>query len=402
MPRTALRGVLAAPVAAAALLSLAVVVIALLAARTLGERDEAVRAGVLASLAHRLEWSLREAGPDAVAATLAAFCREHADAVAGAEIGGPAGIVAQCGEPTGRRPHEAPLALGRDWRLLAGRQGFGAGSGPGTGHAGAGLRLRLFPAAALGKAGALAWVVVIGAALAAAALLALAVVAQRGIVERQRLATAEAEQRRLEAVALAGAGLAHRVRNPLAAVKGTAQLLALHVPSEQRARAERIVEASERIEALLARLLEFARPPEVHAEAVDVGALLREVAARTGEGVAVTVRGAARAWADREHVESIVEELIANARAFDTAGAIEVDAWRGGDAVTIEVRDRGAGLAVDPERAFDPYVTTRPEGTGLGLAIVAALAHANAGAIALENRPGGGCVARLVLPAVGE
>jgi signal transduction histidine kinase len=65
----------------------------------------------------------------------------------------------------------------------------------------------------------------------------------------------------------------------------------------------------------------------------------------------------------------------------------------------VEVRDRGRGLAIDAERAFDPYVTTRPEGTGLGLATVRALARANGGDITLAARKGGGCVARLALPA---
>jgi len=73
------------------------------------------------------------------------------------------------------------------------------------------------------------------------------------------------------------------------------------------------------------------------------------------------------------------------------AGSAGGTAW-------VEVRDRGPGLSVDPARAFDPYVTSRPGGTGLGLPTVRALARANGGEVTLEARSGGGCVARLTLP----
>jgi len=388
------RAVLAPPVLAAALLSLGLVVTALLAARALGERDEAVRAGIVSSLAHELERGLREVGPDELAATLEDFCRRHADALAGVEVSGAGGALARCGE-VGGTPNEVALALGRDWRGLAGRPGFGPGPGRGQG----GLRAVLYPRSGLGKAGPLAGVVVAGAALTAVALLGLAVVAQRGTIERQRREAAEAEQRRLAAVALAGAGLAHRVRNPLAAVKGTAQLLARQVREEQRSRVQRIVEASDRIEGLLSRLLEFARPPEAHAESIDLDEILPRLVEHDRDAVAVKVAAGARARADREHLTSMVEELIANARAAGQGSAIELEAWRDGSTTTIEVRDRGPGPGDDPGRLFEPYVTTRAEGTGLGLAIVAALAHANRGAVTLAARSGGGCVARLVLPA---
>jgi len=115
--------------------------------------------------------------------------------------------------------------------------------------------------------------------------------------------------------------------------------------------------------------------------------------------VRVTATEAVSAWADEEHVESVVEELLANARAFDPEGELDVEVRRAGRQAVVEVSDRGPGLAVEPERAFDPYVTTRPEGTGLGLAIVRALARASGGDVTLAPRRGGGTVARLSVPA---
>jgi signal transduction histidine kinase len=358
-----LRLLLAVPAIAAAVLGVALVWLAAVAAHTLRERDDAVRQGVLLRLGHELETDLREAGPDEAAATLGRFLAAHAEALAGVELVGPQGVIAGKGtlRPTAS---EQPAMLGPRWRPAGGMMGRGAG--PGRGTLGT---LRLQPAKALGASDRLASVMM-----------------------------AEAERRRLEVVALAGAGLAHRLRNPLAGIKGTTQLLLEGAAPPTEARARRILEASERIEVLLGRLLAFARPPEASPETLDLVALTERVAGRTPGVVRVSSRGAVPAWADGEHVESILEELLGNARAFDPEGELEVEVRREGRAAVAEVRDRGLGLAVHPERAFDPYVTTRPEGAGLGLAIVRALANANGGDATLAARAGGGCVARLELP----
>ncbi len=381
---------LAAPVVAAAVLGAALVSVARVAAHSLRERDLAVRQGVLLRLGHDLESALRDGGPDEAGATVDRFLAEHRDVLLGVEVVGPQGVAARAGTVAADADTQ-PALLGPRWRALAGMGGRG-GLGRGTMAS-----LRLQPVAALGASDRLAAVLTVGAIVGAAALVAFAVAAVAGLAQRQRLAASEAERRRLEVLALAGAGLAHRVRNPLAGIKGTTQLLIEGTPPATAARARRILDAVERIEAVLGRLLAFARPPEASPEAVDLREAARRAASRTPGTVTVT-GGAAVAWADRDHVESILEELLANARAADPGGTLEVAVRREGRRAVTEVMDRGAGLSVPAERAFEPYVTTRPEGTGLGLAIVGALAAANGGTVALAARPGGGCVARLELP----
>ena len=122
------------------------------------------------------------------------------------------------------------------------------------------------------------------------------------------------------------------------------------------------------------------------------------MASRVG-GTVVRAERAVQVRADREHVETILEELLANARASDPGGTIDVTARVQGTRAVLEVADRGPGLDLDPASAFEPYVTSRPDGTGLGLAIVRALAASNGGTATLAPRPGGGCVASLSLPA---
>ncbi|MHB8799206.1 MAG: sensor histidine kinase [Thermoanaerobaculia bacterium] len=387
-----------------------------LASRTLRQRDAAVRDGVLSRAAHELEASLRGVMPEEASTVLQEFLSRNGASVDGAAIVGPSGVLASAGADSADG-YEATAALGREWRpTLLGTEpgsggGFRGGRGPGPGAgAGAGrgmppIRLRLRPAPALGRAPALAGLVLAGGAAAALALVGLAFVAARGLAERARREAAEAEGHRLATVARAGAGLAHRLRNPLAVVKGTAQLLDGRVPESERERVMRIVTASERMETILSRLLDFARPPDPQPVSFDLGALAREVASRAGDetaaGVEVRSDHPVPARADREHVETILEELLANARAFDPEGTIEVTARTEGGRAVVEVADRGPGLELDPASAFEPYVTSRPDGTGLGLAIVRSLAAANGGAASLAPREGGGCVATLALPGEG-
>ena len=397
-------------VAAAAVFGAALLGTAAFASRALRQRDAAVREGVVVRAGHDLEALLRATTPDGADEVLRAFLAERAGSVSGAAVVGPAGVVAKAGAESDDAI-EITAALGRDWRPSvlgaspeadhAAGQGPGRGPGGGRGPFGRGapaVRLRLSPAPSLGRDSALARLVLAGGAVAAVALVGLALVAARGVEERRRREAAEAEGRRLATVARSGAGLAHRLRNPLAVVKGTAQLLEERVADGERERVRRIVDASGRMETILSRLLDFARPPEPQPARFDLAALARDVAARC-EGTTFRAAAEVPVVADREHVETILEEYLGNARAFDPDGTIEVAVGVRDGRARLEVSDRGPGPGPDPAGAFEPYVTSRPDGTGLGLAIVKSLAAAGGGSVALAPRPGGGCVASLSLPA---
>lgn len=386
-----MRVLMALPVVAALALGVALTWLAWVAARTLGERDQAVRDGVLLRLGHALEAELREAGAADARALMRSFLDTHADALLGVELAGPHGVMVREGT-VGAGAFEQRAMLGPGWRGVLGPGGGGPGRGPQA-------VLRLQPSNALGSAGRLAPVILTSALVAAVALVGFAALGVAGLGQRQKLAATQAERERLEVVAGAGAGLAHRIRNPLAGIKGTAQLLAEDQSTAVAARGRRVLEASERIEALLGRLLDFARPSVPEPSSLDLVSLCEKVAGRMAGGVRVTASAPVTAWADPEHAESVVEELLSNARAFDPEGELTVRVGREGRLAGVEVRDRGPGLEIDPEQAFRPYVTTRAEGTGLGLPIVRALARSNGGEVTLAPRPGGGCIARLTLPA---
>lgn len=371
---------------AAVLLAAGMIAAGISGGRTLRERDAAVREGVLVRVAHEIERELRESGPEGAGERMPELLAWHPDA-SRIELSVDGRAFAAAGQPFGD-PVQTSVALGPAWRGLA-----GGGIGLGMGRNRTPFVLRLWPSPRLGDASKIALVTTWGSLFASLALLGFAIAAARGLEARQRSAALDAERRRLQTTADAGAGLAHRIRNPLATIKGTAQVLAAQIEPGQREKTSRIVEASIRIESLVDELLCFARPVEPRPVAFDLADLARDVAG----GISVDAAEPVLVWADVEHATATIEELISNAKAFDSAAPLIAVARRGRMG-SLEVRDRGPGLQIDASRAFDPYVTTRADGTGLGLPTIQSLVHANGGEVTLANREGGGCVASLLLP----
>lgn len=376
-------------IAAALLLAAGMAGLGMVASRALRERDRAVRDGVLLGIAQELESEFRQHGPESATAVLESFLESRTGSVAGIELATPAGVVASAGTVTGQ-PTESKAALGPAWRAYAmgsDSRGFGRGYPPFT--------FRLYPAERLGQHNRIAVAVVAVSTTAAAALFGLALLAARGLSDRERRLTAEGEQQRLRIAALAGAGLAHRIRTPLATIKGTAQLMESQ-SSASPERARRIVDEAGRIDVMIRRLLDFARPPEPQPERFDLAGSARAIAARLND---VQVQGPQSlfTFADPVHFETAFEELLANARAFDD-GPLSVAINSASRQITVEVRDHGPGLSIDPAQAIEPYVTTRPDGSGLGLSIANALMRSNGGDLSLRNAEGGGCLATIRLP----
>jgi len=391
-PNQSTRALLVGLLAIALALAGSTIVLGVVASRALRSRDSAVREGVLLRLSQNLEQELRAADPESAGEVLAEFARQHVNELASVELRVRSRVVASVGSG-GVDPTTVSVALGPAWRALAIGQGmYGQSGGPPFE-----LILRANPQ--LGSERDIANAVFVGSIVAGAGLFVFAAIAAVSLAQRERVVLAEEERKRLETTALAGAGLAHRIRNPLATIKGTAQMLEEQSTDSSRERATRIVDAAGRIQTLVDDLLRFARPVEAHRERVDLKAVAESLAARTSS-VSVSAHGAVFALADREHVESAVEELVSNARAFDP-GTIEIAVLLRGDRAVVEIRDRGPGLQIEASRAMEPYVTTRADGTGLGLPTIATLMRANDGDVVLEAREGGGTVASLVLPLAG-
>ncbi|MBE7448411.1 MAG: PAS domain-containing protein [Kofleriaceae bacterium] len=234
------------------------------------------------------------------------------------------------------------------------------------------------------------------------------------------LRTLEETMRRAERLATVGqlaAGIAHELRNPLASISGSVELLARTpaVADDDRALMAIVVREIERLDQLIRDLLEYASPRPRTLVQVDVAALLAEV---------VQVMRQDRATADVElrtelpdaplvltadpgQLRQVVWNLCRNAAeaaAAGPAGPGTVTVRARGDAigVTIEVEDDGPGIASEHlPRVFDPFFTTKKRGTGLGLATSHAIVTEHGGTVDVRSEPGRGTRFVVRLPRAG-
>ena len=219
-----------------------------------------------------------------------------------------------------------------------------------------------------------------------------------------------ADQAALAQLGQLAAVVAHEVRNPLAGVKGTLQVLRTRQFVEDRDK--QIIDAMiERIDALNEKvqdMLRFARPRTPSIGPVDVQGLLPDVIesarAAAGKGSApVTVTGEpAAVYADPDMLRAVLLNLVLNALQASKSTPVEIVVNPEGDTCRIAVADRGPGIpAEEIDRVFDAFFTTKKSGTGLGLAIVKRLTDLQGGGVTLRRRDGGGTVAQVTLPVVG-
>jgi two-component system sensor histidine kinase HydH len=237
-------------------------------------------------------------------------------------------------------------------------------------------------------------------ALSATMLLGAALALGRWVLRREAMQRKIERDRRLASLGEMSAVLAHEIRNPLASLKGNAQLLAASLPAGERARqkAERVVEEAVRLESLSNDLLEFVRTGELHVAPVDPAALLRAAAASVDPDIVVDAGGAPPRWnLDGDRVREVLVNLLENA--VQAGAPVRASATLEDGRLVYEVRDAGAGIASeDLEHIFEPFFTRRTRGTGLGLAIARRVVELHGGTIGAANSQEGGALFRIALP----
>jgi signal transduction histidine kinase len=211
---------------------------------------------------------------------------------------------------------------------------------------------------------------------------------------------------------LAGAA-AQAIQNPLQGILGYVELLLENPQAGEpvRALAMKIRSQAHRVRALVNHLLMFARHVPMERSLIDVNellsgtALLRQ-AELAGRGVQVKMDlapGLPPVRGDRQQLLQVFSELISNAAEAmqPSGGRLEITTRRDGDSVVVEFADTGPGIK-NPERVFDPFFTTKTvgHGAGLGLSMCFGIVREHGGAISCGNRPGGGAMFRVELPAV--
>ncbi len=211
------------------------------------------------------------------------------------------------------------------------------------------------------------------------------------------------EERRLASLGTMSAIVAHELRNPLAALKGHAQLLveALGSSPREKAQAQRVVDGAWRLERLSGSLLELARTGDLLREPVAPAALVRATVEALEQGrVRVDDVAAPATWSlDAQRFQHVVANLVDNALQAAPGRPVELRVAAEGGRLVVEVRDHGPGVPpADRERLFEPVVTTRAKGVGLGLAVARQVAAMHGGTLTVRDAPGGGAIFRVEVP----
>jgi two-component system sensor histidine kinase HydH len=248
------------------------------------------------------------------------------------------------------------------------------------------------------------------AVVAAAAALVLIVFALAVSRTTARLAAVQQQaerERRLVELGRASSVIAHELRNPLAALKGHAQLLVEDLAEPARAKAARVVEGAERLERLTTVLLDFVREGPLVVRSIAPAELVdRALGALPKERVRIDLSAAPEALCvDADRASLALRNLVENAAQAtpDEAEPVEIRITADARDAVIEVRDHGAGLAGTTDaQIFEPFVTTKTRGTGLGLSIARRIAEQHRGTLTGETHSEGGAVFRLAFPLIPE
>src|SRR5215831_11142543 len=219
-------------------------------------------------------------------------------------------------------------------------------------------------------------------------------------------------QQRLAAVGEMAAGIAHEIRNPLASMSGSIQILRHELPlsAEQEQLMDIVLRESERLNTTIGSFLAYARPQRFAIERFDVrralndAALLLRNSADVQNDHLIDVDVPATAlWyeADEGQIKQIVWNLATNGlRAMPGGGRLLLKAEMGIDGVVITVRDEGVGIpASELDGLFQPFHGRFVKGSGLGLAIVHRIVTDYNGEIQVNSPPGDGTTVAVHLPA---
>lgn len=216
---------------------------------------------------------------------------------------------------------------------------------------------------------------------------------------------------KLAAIGQAAATIAHEVRNALAGISGTVQVLKgsrlwKELPDEF---AEEFDLQVSRIAHIVQDLLSYARPGNLNTASANLHKLVDRALGAAEAMPEAAGKSIRREFAheaifvrvDSGRLEQAFTNVITNAlQAMEPGGSLTVCTGRNDGEVTVSFEDSGPGMPADTrEKAFDPFFTTKVRGTGLGLNIVKNIIEAHNGSVDLVSNHGSGTKVTLTLPA---
>jgi two-component system, NtrC family, sensor histidine kinase HydH len=247
---------------------------------------------------------------------------------------------------------------------------------------------------------------VVGAALLYGALFGLVRRADRTIRSQQRQLV---DQATLAALGEMSGAVAHGLRNPLAAIRSSAEMIPGAGEARASEAAQDIITSADRLEAWVRELLAYTQPLDEGSATVALPPLVarcladfaHDLAQRGIEAEAIVPPDLPAVRGNPMLLAQVLRSLVANAiEAQGRGGRIAVHGARGGErgSVTLEVRDAGPGLTPQQlARVGQPFYTTKPRGLGVGLALARRVVERGGGRLEIDSAPGRGTTVRLRL-----
>jgi two-component system, cell cycle sensor histidine kinase and response regulator CckA len=245
----------------------------------------------------------------------------------------------------------------------------------------------------------------------------------RDVTERHHLEEQLRQSQKMEAVGRLAAGVAHDFNNILGIISGYAELLLLQAPHQpERARAEKIISATEKAASLTRQLVAFGRKQVMAMELLDLSQVMEGLSSMVrcvmGDEVQVIVHvgkqlGLVRA--DQSQLEQVILNLTTNAReAMQEGGTLTIAIERhqaledspelpAGKYIRLAVSDSGSGMTPEIQsHIYEPFFTTKKNGSGLGLSTVYGIVKQSGGYITVQSAPQRGSAFSVYLPLAAE
>lgn len=218
---------------------------------------------------------------------------------------------------------------------------------------------------------------------------------------------------RLKAVATLAAGMAHEIKNPLTSIKTFAEYLPEKYddPAFREKFAKIMGQEVDKMNEMIQRLLEFAKPAPPQLGLIEVSNIIKETLdfiqgtlVKKQVQVETNFNAPDQVAADKAQLKQVFLNLLLNSvEAMDKPGRINISTSRENGHLRIDIEDNGPGIAPgDLHRIFDPFFTTKPSGTGLGLSVVHGIIRGHGGRIDIDSQVGKGTAVHIELPINGS
>ncbi|NTV49615.1 MAG: HAMP domain-containing protein [Geobacteraceae bacterium] len=221
-----------------------------------------------------------------------------------------------------------------------------------------------------------------------------------------------AQSERLAGIGVLASGVAHEINNPLAIIRGNAELLEMsaHLNDSDQSEVETIIKQVGRVERIVSNLLTFARTKKKIIRPFNIEELLDDILEQVSHQIKLNSYHIERRYqasngaieGDEDQLRQVFTNLIINGlQAMETGGALSVSTMFAPETgfFSIAIGDNGTGIsAAVKEKLFTPFFTTKSRGTGLGLAVSYGIVKDHGGDIRVENEPGQGAMFTVLLP----